>query len=185
MLTKTLRKMKTSLFLFCFILLYTTFKKQPDSFSPFNTEVPGTSSMTLTDKHENKITLEDLLKKHKGKVIYIDFWASWCKPCRLALPHSKQLKETLKDIPVVFVYLSIDEMINPWKQASIKDGLDGYSENYLVYNPEGSEFIKKYKISSIPRYMIYDQDGTLVDTMAPGPVNEDAESVLEKLAKSK
>ncbi|NBA85159.1 redoxin domain-containing protein [Emticicia sp. CRIBPO] len=174
--------MKISLIFFCFLLSGNPFKKQPDSYFNFNKETPDNSSMVLLDKQQNKITLEDLLKKHKGKVIYIDFWASWCKPCRLALPHSKQLKETLKDIPVVFVYLSIDEMTNPWKQASIKDGLDGYSENYLVYNPLESEFIKKHRISSIPRYMIYDQNGTLVDAMAPGPVNEDAESVLKKLA---
>lgn len=190
--------MKTSLLLSSLILLFPIFKQQ----SGTNNEVgientkasesnktdkenTDTSQMTLLDINNKKISLDDLLKKHRGKVVYVDFWASWCKPCRTAFPASKQLKESLKDLPVVFVYLSIDSSINPWKQACIKEKLDNYPDSYLVSAWEESPFIKKHRVSSIPRYMIFNQKGELVDTMAAGPVNEDADVVLSKLAKTR
>ena len=45
--------------------------------------------------------LVNIANKHKGKVIYVDFWATWCGPCRAEMPFAKKLKETLKDKEVV------------------------------------------------------------------------------------
>lgn len=163
-------------------ILVTKFKNPS---GPGKKEAFVSKSMTLIDKNKNTLLLEDLLKKHQGKIVYIDFWASWCKPCLTALPSSIKLRETLKDLPVVFVYLSIDEKRRRWKKAGRKEKLKNYPESYLVLNSEESEFLKKYKFNSIPRYMIFDQHGELVDAMAAGPVNEDAESVLKKLAELK
>lgn len=147
-----------------------------------NKEAPDNKSLTLIDQQKNKIKLEDLLRKHKGKVLYLDFWASWCGPCRAAFPASRKLREKLKD-QVVFVYLSIDDTAKPWAQATTKEKLDAYPDNYLVANWEASEFIKTHKINAIPRYMIFDRKGSLVYANAPGVENQDAEDLLKKLAK--
>lgn len=139
-------------------------------------------SLVLSDRHRKTILLEDLVAKHKGKILYIDYWSSWCKPCRVALPASLKMRETLKDLPVVFVYFSIDSRRRHWRRASRQEKIRKYAENYLILDQDESAFLKKHKFNSIPRYMIFDQQGKLVDAMAAGPVNEDAESVLTKLA---
>lgn len=56
----------------------------------------------LTDVNKNKNTLENLISENKGKVIFIDFWASWCTPCRAAMPSSRKLKDEYKGKEVVF-----------------------------------------------------------------------------------
>ncbi|GAB3162670.1 TlpA family protein disulfide reductase [Telluribacter humicola] len=66
-----------------------------------------TGWVVLADAKGNKLTLDDIKKRHAGKVIYLDFWASWCAPCRAAMPASAGLREGLKNKQVVFVYLSI------------------------------------------------------------------------------
>ena len=125
-----------------------------------------TTSVVLTDLAGKKLTLDDVKAKHRGKVIYVDFWASWCMPCREAMPASADLRKALKGKEVVFVYLSIDGSITPWKRASTAENLDKYPDNYLVVNSKTSEFLKQNKLSEIPRYMIFDKTGRLTHANA-------------------
>ena len=52
--------------------------------------------------------LIDIMKKYKGKVVYVDFWATWCPPCKSQMPHSLKLEHDLKDKDIKFVYICID-----------------------------------------------------------------------------
>ena len=61
----------------------------------------------------------------KGKVVYLDFWASWCGPCMRELPFAKKVKEHFKDKDVVFLNVSIDEDMNAWKNAVEKHSIGG------------------------------------------------------------
>lgn len=126
-----------------------------------------TASVVLTDLGGKKMTFDDVKARHKGKVIYVDFWASWCGPCREAMPASADLRKVLKDKKVVFVYLSIDGSIKPWQKASTAENLHNYAENYLIVNTSTSDFLKQNKLSSIPRYMIFDKTGRLTHANAP------------------
>jgi len=74
------------------------------------------NAFTFVNLKGEKATLDDF----KGKVVYLDVWASWCGPCRAEFPFSKQLHERLTDKQkekVVFLYLSIDEKEMTWKNA--------------------------------------------------------------------
>ena len=51
-------------------------------------------------------TWETLIRKYRGKKIYVDFWASWCRPCISELPYSKKMKAQSQDI--VFIYLALN-----------------------------------------------------------------------------
>ncbi|MBK7761761.1 MAG: TlpA family protein disulfide reductase [Bacteroidetes bacterium] len=125
------------------------------------------SEVKILGTNGKYFTLSDL----KGKVVYIDFWASWCGPCRGQFPYSKELHKKfsakqLKD--VVFLYISIDKTKEIWEKAREQNGLDEF-ENGLVPGDWGSEIVKQYKISSIPRYMLIDKKGNIVDPNAKRP----------------
>jgi thiol-disulfide isomerase/thioredoxin len=116
----------------------------------------------------------------KGKVIYIDVWATWCGPCLAELPHLETLQEKFKkNSDVAFVSISIDQNKEPWRkmlESKNMKGIQIYSEG--AWN---SEIIANYKISGIPRFIIIDKEGKLVDGNAPRPSNPETANILSKL----
>lgn len=124
------------------------------------------------------------LTKYKGKVIYLDFWASWCGPCKVQFPFSKTLHKSIpqklkKDI--VFLYISIDDTEEKWKDAIKSNGLEEF-ENGFTPGAWGSPVLAKLGIRSIPRYMLIDKSGKIVDANAKRPNSPDILTELLKLA---
>ncbi len=135
----------------------------------------GGNLPSIMDLNDKAFTFE----KYKGKVIYVDFWASWCGPCRKEFPASRSMHESLtskqkKDI--VFLYISIDEDLEKWRGAVEKLGLEEFGENGHSY-----EVSARYKVSSIPRYMIIDKKGNLVNDKAPRPSSSETLPALLEL----
>ncbi len=111
----------------------------------------------------------------KGKVIYLDVWASWCGPCRGEFPYSKQLQERLtkkQKQEVVFLYLSIDDTEEIWKRALTTLQLPG--EQGLSKGGWRSRIVQYFGIQGIPRYMLINKDGNVVDENAKRPSQTDA-----------
>ncbi len=113
------------------------------------------------------IRFQDILIKNKGKVIYVDYWASWCAPCIEAMPYAEKLRKEYGDKNIVFVYLSSDNDQSAWKKATEKYSLSHFENSFLSLNHNNSEFIKALEIQAIPRYMIYNANGRLVNKNAP------------------
>jgi thiol-disulfide isomerase/thioredoxin len=136
-------------------------------------------SVFIVDSLKNESSLDQIVKKHIGKVVYVDFWASWCAPCLEAMPYSKRLAE--KHSEVVFLFLALNDKYTSWLQMSKKKQIT--ENNYLIINPQRSKFINKHQIKSIPRYMIYNKKGALVNADAPSPKSPLIEAEIIKALK--
>jgi thiol-disulfide isomerase/thioredoxin len=137
-------------------------------------------NLNMLNLYKNKITLNEIFKKNKGKLIYIDFWASWCKPCRNAMPASVILKRDYQDRDVVFIYISIDKDFDSWKIASQKEELTNYPNSFLAVNTDVAELLKEIKLTTIPRYLLFDKMGNLIHKNAPGPESQEIRSLLNE-----
>jgi thiol-disulfide isomerase/thioredoxin len=102
----------------------------------------------------------------KGKVVMIDFWASWCGPCRMEMPHSKVLEEKLRDKPVVFLYVSIDEDEAAWKKGIEQMSIKGM---HTRANGWSSKIPKLYNIRGVPSYYLIDKNGKFAVDNVPRP----------------
>ena len=140
-----------------------------------------TQEIYFINSQKQKQTLSQILEDNKGKVIYMDFWASWCSPCRALMPASRELHKQYKDKDVVFLYLSIDNDFEKWQKANRDEGLSQNRFSLLAVNYPNANFYKKLNLRSIPRYLLYDKQGNLVHKNAPNPDSDVIKQELDKL----
>ncbi|WP_316793679.1 TlpA disulfide reductase family protein [Pedobacter frigoris] len=136
--------------------------------------------MSLLQSDDKMISLKSLLEKNKGKVILLDFWASWCSACIADIPYSNKLKTRFAGQPVAFIYLSMDTQVPAWKSSNDQLGL---SSSYLVMDNFKSELAKSLKIESIPRYVLIDKAGNIVTKNAPRPTDKELANQIERIIK--
>lgn len=95
----------------------------------------------------------------KGKILVLDFWASWCGPCRQEIPHLKEAFEAYNEKGVEFLSVSIDKDGNAWRKA-MKDENMPWAQ---VQAPKaGKDVMKLYQFSGIPYILVLDQEGRIV-----------------------
>jgi thiol-disulfide isomerase/thioredoxin len=134
----------------------------------------------LLDAHDNKTSWSDLIKKHKGNIIYVDFWASWCVPCRKEIPYSIGLGNILMDKNFLVIFISIDDGISKWKNAMKENGIDS-KNSFIIPNWKTSEIVNRFKINLIPRYLLIGKNGQIISDHAPSPENKNLKEIIEKM----
>lgn len=165
-----------------------SFLEQKDKYSSYlNDRMKGTqiSSEKLLAAKGGYVDWQGLLSKYKGKVIYVDFWASWCLPCRKSFPYALKLKENLvkQNQEVKFIYISIDKSVNDWRLAMEEEKL---IKDDCYFLPETNvSLIKQYQINSIPRYFIIGRNGEIINDDALPPSDKRLENHLIKIALAK
>lgn len=144
---------------------YLTVKKLSKGMPAYNFE--------LTDTSGKKVRLSDF----KGKLVYLDFWASWCHPCREEMKSAPALHEKLKDEKdMVFIYISMDASVAAWKKAIQQDKIEGV--HVLADNATNGKLAKEYMIFGVPRYMIIDRKGNFLENNALRPSENQIYSIL-------
>ncbi|WP_235294888.1 TlpA family protein disulfide reductase [Portibacter lacus] len=118
---------------------------------------------------DNEYTFEEILSKQKGKVVLVDFWASWCAPCRKEMPFLEDLKSKFNSTEFKVIEISIDKNYSAWERASELENLSKDESNYFISNWEKSNLYKVYEIETIPRYLLFDKQGVIIDDDAPRP----------------
>ncbi|HEX8545790.1 MAG TPA: TlpA disulfide reductase family protein [Cytophagaceae bacterium] len=121
-------------------------------------------NFTLTDINGKKVSLSDF----KGKVVYMDIWASWCAPCIAEINKSKNLKARFESNPdVVFLYVSIDEDAAKWKEMVAKKEIHGV--HLLSSKGQEGDISKNFKVQGIPKFILIDKEGNIKDPSAKRP----------------
>ena len=127
-------------------------------------------------------TLEFTSMVGNGVVTYVDFWATWCGPCKREIPYLATLAEELKDNKQIrIISISIDEDHDAWRKMVAND--KPAWEQYLIPDLNTSAAIKDYEINAIPRFMVFDKDGNLYKSSATRPSEASTKAMLEELAK--
>jgi thiol-disulfide isomerase/thioredoxin len=139
-----------------------------------NAASPEFSYVSIDNK---KVALKDL----RGKYVYIDVWATWCGPCKAEIPHLQKVEKDYHGKNIHFVSLSVDKQADKpkWEKYVKEHNLGGIQ--IIADKDFESEFIKKYNIAAIPRFILIDPKGKIVSGNALRPSDPGLRDLLNKL----
>ena len=129
-----------------------------------------------------KTSLSDL----KGKYVYIDFWATWCGPCRAEIPALQALEKDYHGKNIEFVSISIDNerTAKSWDKAHEKWAAmvkDKNLSGLQLFAGKDNEFIMAYQVNAIPRFVLIDPQGNIVNKDAPRPSDPKLTTLFNEL----
>ena len=113
-------------------------------------------AFAITTADGQRVSMDDLA----GKVVLLDFWATWCGPCREALPHMQEIARKFKGQPLVVLSVSLDSDEGKWKDFIVKNEM-----TWLQYRDGGftGPIAKMFGVEAIPHTFTIDADGVLQD----------------------
>jgi len=133
---------------------------------------------TLTDINGVTYSLSDF----KGQLVYIDFWATWCGPCRRQLPYLMKMKDAYEGKPIAIVAISLDDDKNAWENMVRNDNMKGYQLH--ADKAWLSDAAQKYQVRGIPTFVLIDAEGNIIEYPAPRPSEPEAALLIDKHLKS-
>ena len=121
-------------------------------------------NFTLSDSKGTSVRLSD----YKGRVVLLDFWATWCHGCKIEIPWYMEFQNKYKDKGLSVIGVSMDE--DGWK--SVKPFLEEKKMNYTVV-VGNADLAKLYGVDQLPVTLLIDRDGKIADSHA-GMVDKNA-----------
>ena len=128
-------------------------KQTPAPYALLNKQAP---SFSMTDNYNRAFSLDSI----KGKYVLLDFWASWCKPCREENPNIAKAYKLYKKRGLEIVSVSLDSSLNQWKTALDNDNL--YWQNVSDMKEWKSPVVDKYKVTALPFNVLIDVTGKII-----------------------
>ena len=145
-------------------------------------ELDPENDLLLVSTTQEILTYNELIAKHQGKLVYVDFWASWCAPCMKEIPLLIAIEKEYADKEIVFIRISKDKENTAWIRFCEKYEI---AENsYLVKNLYNSRQLESMQIDYIPHYLLYDQNGELIQGYAPRPSDPELAAILDQNLKN-
>ena len=134
----------------------------------------------VTDTNGKTITLNKIIKQHKGKILVIDLWASWCRDCLNAMPKAKELEANNPNVD--FVFLSLDRNYDAWKNGLVKHQMEN-KENYWFHEGWKNTFNNYIDLNWIPRYLVVNQKSGIAKYYAIVPDDPEIQKTINDLSK--
>ena len=119
------------------------------------------SGSALANKKAKLAELEQALNAHHGKIVYLDFWASWCIPCKASFPWMNQMQDSYQSqgLKIITVNLDVD-------RKNADTFLAQHPANFdIIYDGDGV-IARQFKLPGMPSSMLFDRNGKLVATHA-------------------
>ena len=126
---------------------------------------------TYPDKNGNEFSLSSF----KGNLVYVDVWATWCRPCKAEIPALKELEHYYHNKDITFLSVSVDTDKEAWENMLTEKELGGVQ----LWADGWSKITKDYAINGIPRFMLFDADGNVISLDAPRPSSDEIRGLIE------
>lgn len=126
----------------------------------------------------NDKIIETILAKHKGKVVFIDLWATWCTPCLNAMQEFRPAKNDLRDKNVAFVYLTNGSSPLKLWEEKIKGIGD---QHYYLKDKQWEYIMDHFGFEAIPSYLLFDKEGVLKNKFTAFPGNVKVKDMINGL----
>lgn len=120
------------------------------------------------------------LSEYRGKVVLVDFWASWCVPCRRSFPWMNEMQEKYAGSGLVIIAINMDA-----EASEAQAFLDNYPANFKIINDPGGDIARSYDVIAMPSSYVIGRDGSLIKTHLGFKVKKQSEYesvLLEALA---
>jgi len=123
-------------------------------------------AFTLLDNTGKQVSLSEF----KGKVVYLDFWGTWCGPCmREMTEFSHDLKKKFEGRDVVFLYISVGDPEDKWQKTLTESHFTSVNSVHLREPKERTASID-YQVNEFPTYWLIGRDGRIINASAPRPM---------------
>ena len=136
-----------------YILALVAFTNNTFASSSDNSAAPN-FSLPMISK-EGKVNLEDL----KGRVVYVDFWATWCPPCRRSFPWMEEMHTRYHEDGLTIVAISVDA-----KYELAEKFIQELNPSFISAHDPGKKTAKLYKLRAMPSSYLIDRNGNIIST---------------------
>lgn len=144
--------------------------------------IPGAMApdFEILDVNGKSFNFSDVIGR--GKVVYLDVWATWCGPCVKEIPYMEELAKHYAGNPnIEIISISLDENVTKWKDK-LKADKPAWRQ-FVAPGGMKSDLCKKYQITGIPRFMLFDKKGKIVATDALRASDSEIRNYLDNAMK--
>jgi thiol-disulfide isomerase/thioredoxin len=121
----------------------------------------------------------EIHQTHKGKVLYIDLWGTWCGGCINSFPYINKLREEFDNEKLEFVFLCIQSSKGNWEKVKSEQKLKG--THYLLSDDQAKILSEQFNFLGVPRYVVIDKSGNIFDANAKAPYSNGLKDELKSL----